>query len=315
MADLQKEWDAAMPIKEDLQSAWESAQPIKQRDSSLDIPGEPSVGPPSQAEAAIGRNIVKPVVEGTAMGVGALLGGPAGAGLGYGIVKAGERLYQINPQGTMLKEIKQSALDVGTGSAIEMGGQVIGKGLQRGMELAGKVIKPAFGRLTGVGPGAIEEALISGKDTGFSNVGSDFNKALRGKITGEEIVDNAKSALEALKDQRRTIYREQLLEVTKNKPPLDTTNIENKLTNLLESYNLTINDKGRVIPKGIGKLYKQEMRNINEIVSDVQKITENPELRTVEQLDLFKQKLDNFYSPNKDSRALVTGLRNEVKDT
>jgi len=324
-------WNKAEPpTKDDMARVFASAEsgstkPSPQKlERSLDIPGEPSIEPFAEPEARAAQRIYKPALEIGGLTAGGIVGsgaGPAGtifgAGLGYAIGKQvsdlGDWLLGIKKKETKSEAYTGAAKDVVKGSAMEMGGQMLGVGIQKGMELGGKVLVPAFGRLTGVGPGAIKEAISSGKEVGFGTISSDFHKAIRGKITGEEVVNNARSALETIKNNRGQAYQARLAKITQNQSTLDITSIENKLSELLKSYRLIINKDGEVIPSGIGKLYKQEMSNINEIVSDVKKIIDNPNLRTPSELDLFKQKLDNFYSPNKDSRAFVTSLYNEVR--
>lgn len=296
----------------------------------LDIPGEPSVEPFSEAEAKSAQKIYKPALEVGGLTAGSLAGAASpvpggavlGAGFGYAIGNQisdlGDWLLGIKKKETKAEAYTGAVKDVAKGSAMEMGGQVLGKGIEKGIELVGKIVPPVFGKLTGVGPGAIEEAIASGESAGFGTIGSDFHKAIRGKITGEEIVNNAKSALETIKNNRGVTYRKQLEAITKDMGELDVSSLSTKLEGLFKSYNLQFNVKGDVVvPRGgIGKLYKQEMEAINEIAKDIRKIIEspNPELRSAKTLDLFKQKIDNFYSPNKDSSAFITEIRNEVKN-
>lgn len=68
----------------------------------------------------------------------------------------------------------------------------------------GKATKEAVGALTGGGPGFIEEAA-KGSEA--------FTKAMRGKLTGEEVVDHAKDALQSLRDQRGSAYTTELAKV------------------------------------------------------------------------------------------------------
>ena len=66
---------------------------------------------------------------------------------------------------------------------------------------AGKIAKETIGTMTGGGPGFVEEAV---KGT------EGFKKAMRGQITGEEIVDNAKGALGSIRDARGKAYEQRL---------------------------------------------------------------------------------------------------------
>lgn len=68
----------------------------------------------------------------------------------------------------------------------------------------GKVAKETTGALTGGGPGFIEEAAKGSPA---------FTKAMRGKLTGEEVVAHAKDALQSLRDQRGAAYTKELAKV------------------------------------------------------------------------------------------------------
>lgn len=92
---------------------------------------------------------------------------------------------------------------------------------------AGKLAKETLGMTTGAGPGAIDEAI-----TGSPM----FKKALRGKMTGEEVVENAKDALSVIKDKRADSYKAKLSDVTDNKEPIDLAEIKNAVTEKLKNF-------------------------------------------------------------------------------
>lgn len=81
-----------------------------------------------------------------------------------------------------------------------------------------RVLKETVGAMTGAGPGYVEQAVKGSKD---------FSAAMRGKITGEEIVDNARSALQTLRDARGDAYRSNLQMVKAN--PTSMAQIKNGL--------------------------------------------------------------------------------------
>jgi len=73
----------------------------------------------------------------------------------------------------------------------------------------GKAGKTILGRISGTGTGTVEEALKAGaKVKGVKPLASqtDFDRALRGEISGEEIVSNATNSLQAIKNIRSDRY-------------------------------------------------------------------------------------------------------------
>ncbi len=72
------------------------------------------------------------------LAVGGPVGAMAGAGLAYGGVKAAERFLE-GEKATIPQAIAKSAKDVATGSAMELGGQIIGRGVSA---ITNKIINP-----------------------------------------------------------------------------------------------------------------------------------------------------------------------------
>ena len=96
-----------------------------------------------------------------------------------------------------------------------------------GSKLIPKVTKEFLGATTGAGPGAVEEA-IKGADG--------FVKAMRGKISGDEIVENAKGALNVIAQKRANEYRSLLAKVSENKTPIDLDEIKTEVTENLKNF-------------------------------------------------------------------------------
>lgn len=165
------------------------------------------------------EDFVRPTLELGGMAAGSLVGsgvGPAGTvaggGLGYAAGKETANLLYGKEQGTLPEELAQTGRDVVSGAAMEASGQVLGKAIPWVLGKGGEALKAVHGRLTGLGKSATEEAIAAGEKMGgnpFKNY-SDFDLALRGKITGEEVVTNAQNSLQALKDARGAAYTAQL---------------------------------------------------------------------------------------------------------
>jgi hypothetical protein len=255
-------------------------------------------------------DIYRPTLEGLGTGGGALLGssvGPlgtvAGGTLGY---MGGSQLADIADQAigiqkpkSIMEEMMKQPDRARIGALYTMGGEVAGPLLKSGLNVGGKVYSNLAGFLTGKGATNIEQV---------------FKKGFDRNIDARDVFNTVKEGLQNVKEMRGSNYRTQLQSLKEATQPVDTTPIGNKLDELLTTYNLQATGSGKIVPKGVSKLYKSELNNINEIASDVRKISSNPDMQTPEQLDLFKQKLDNFWSENRDSRAFVSSLRNKVKE-
>lgn len=256
-------------------------------------------------------------LEGGGAVAGGLLGsgaGPAGAVLGsgllYGAGKKGADILDefggIKKPQPIGQQLIGSAQDVATGAAFEMGGQAAVPVLQKGAELVGKTAKPLLGRLSGVGTGAIDESLKGSKD---------FVKAMRGDITGEEVVNNAKSALYSLKEQRASAYQAQLDKISKIDTPVDTTNLTDHIANLMKKYNIQVDpvtgklDTSRI---AMGKTGRQD---IEDVLDTINSWGTKPDDVTPKGMDVLKRQLDDFYSDSSQARQFVSSARKAVKDT
>lgn len=83
-------------------------------------------------------------------------------------------------------------------------GKVAVKGAKAAANTTGKIAKETVGAYTGGGPGFVEEMAKGSKAA---------ERAMRGQITGEEIVEHAKHALQKIRDIRGAEYRAKLEQV------------------------------------------------------------------------------------------------------
>jgi flagellar biosynthesis chaperone FliJ len=195
-------------------------------------------------------------------------------------------------------------------------GQVLSKAgkVTEPLNLAGKMVSPLaspvkrgvqelLGATTGVGGESIRRAM---KGT------SEFAEGMRGKVGGEEVLAEAKGALQAIKDQRGVEYRQQLQQISKINQDLDITPVHQKINQLKQSYNIKVNNKGEFdfSRSTLDRNAQADVKALLETVNDWGSQTGD---LTPTGLDILKRKLDDFYSPSKNSRALVESLRNEVK--
>lgn len=283
---------------------------------------------------------IEPAMEGIGLVAGGMAGGVPGAALGYGMMKkTGETFrkgidYLGGEQPPILElpqEMARSGRDILEGATIETGGKIAGKGLEFAAKGVGKIGAQAIGRLTGTGTAAAEEAFKSGYST---KLGKDlfksktfFDRALRGKISGEEVVTIARDALNNIKDARAIEYQNALAKITESsKLPavtgesrgINVKPIADKLKNLMKQYNI----KGEMTPDGPVILDtsrvamgRKGMKDIKEVIQLVGQWGKQPEDFTAQGLDTLKRQLDDFYSDSSQARQFVASMRRTVADT
>lgn len=288
----------------------------------------------------IGRAVmpyVRPVMEGGGAVLGGMAGIPAapatmglssvgGAGLGYAMGAKGadvlESLTGANsrPQpATIAGQGLQSLADIGTGAAFEMGGQAAIPAIKGLASLTGKIAKPIAGRLSGTGVAAIDESIKSGMTptTSLNPLKSTttYDKALRGQIKGEDIVDSARTALNRLKENRTTAYQSDLNQVSGNMTPIDTRPIKAEVAGLMNRYNVKIDPVTGQLDTSRIAMGKTGRNDIKEIIETVSSWGSKQGDNTAVGLDTLKRQLDDFYSDSSQARQFVSQIRNSVKDT
>lgn len=194
------------------------------------------------------------------------------------------------------------------GSAVEPL-SIAGKVAAPGVKMAGEVASGTLGFTTGAGKATIQQATKGG---------SEFTSAMRGKVSGEDVLSNAKGALQTIKDERAATYIPRLEEISKNTNILDMTPIKETMDRLEKSFGIKRNvDKygGETFDFSRSTINKNAVNDTEQIIRMVDDWIKDPQYQTPAGLDVLKRKLDDFYSESKNSRTLVTALRNEVKKT
>jgi hypothetical protein len=118
----------------------------------------------------------------------------------------------------------------------------------------------------------------------------------------------------AIREERRVNYQNRLQSISANTQELDITPIQGKLDDLLKEYNITTTDKG-VLDFSRSKLDRAEHGKIENIVNDIRDWGSKPGDTTPIMLDTLKQRLDDFYSPSRNSSSFVQRLKTTIKDT
>lgn len=257
---------------------------------------------------------------------GAIAGGLAGAGLGYSTAKTGldtleeylggspeaQRLANRSMTERMLAPVKDAAM----GTTFEMGGQIAPTVVKAVAGGQSALYKPLLGRMSGSGKAAVEEAIASGEKAWKGNPfksKTPFDKAMRGQTSADEVVSNVRGALEDVKMQRSQAYQDKLAQVSANQQPIDMVPFKQRLSDLMDSYNVKINN-GQVdtsrVPMG-----KKGRADIEDVVEMVSSWGSQAGDDTALGLDTLKRQLDDFYSESSQARQFVADIKAKVRDT
>jgi hypothetical protein len=333
------EMEAAKIFSDMAGSEWVQGTGKKAGVSQADfVKDEGTIGTRAREVAKAASPYVRPVLEGAGMiagagiagtagglasfGTGSIPAGVAGGALGYAGGKNLADMYDeavgLKDGGTMADRAKTSLADLATGATLEMGGRVAAPVLSGVAKGVGKVVKPILGKMSGTGTETINQAIKSGESaTGLNPVKSQtaFDKALRGEMSGEEVVDSARTALNALKQSRLSAYQGKLQQVQASGATVNMQPIRDELTDLMGKYNVKIDPATGAIDTSRTAMGKAGRNDIAEIVETVNKWGSTAGDDSAIGLDTLKRQLDDFYSDSSQARQFVQSLKKKVSDT
>lgn len=175
---------------------------------------------------------------------------------------------------------------------------------------AGLLSKPAAHVIGGLGTGtggeSLMEAFRAGKRGG--RYGQSFRDNMRGKVSQESVIDDAKAALDNMAQDRRVEYNKNMAATKANKAVLDMTPIEDAMQKLTDSV---FHGPSQITNDASMKMLKKVGKSIDEWKTNFP----NP---TAEDLDRLKVRIDklkpNFSKVSGDQERIITTMRNAVKD-
>lgn len=300
--------------------------------------GGAALGGVLAAPAAIISGPFAPAVEAAGVAGGAMIGGQ--------LQNVAEEIAGVKSIPGLVGRAKEIVNAAPEAITTGVSGPLIGRALSGGAKVVGKAALPLLGRIGGAGTGAVDTALRSGKNIkGFGlNPQTDFARAVRGEVSGEEIVDVVRGSLGQLQARRGAEYAKALSALPEvNVQAMG--KVKNQIGGLLKRYRVERLPGGEVnfrhsplSPKGakdvteivnlvdgwgnhgadiraltneLPKVARDEERVV--IQGQIQKLVEEQKFEeSVLGMDVLKRKLDNFYSESSDARQFVTALRNEV---
>jgi hypothetical protein len=194
----------------------------------------------------------------------------------------------------------EKALGTGVNAAI-------GAAIPGGVQLAkyvSKGIPYVLGGTTGAGSQAFKEAYKAGQQGNTKLL-----ENMRGEVSAEEVLNDAKTALANMRATRQDVYRQGIETTKKGQIFYKFEPIENKLNEELKT--LKVSNLGKEMPL-VGEA---ELNKVNELKTEVEKWKKTPELWTASGLDGLKRRLDAIYPENlPQAQRIISAVRNKVYD-
>lgn len=168
----------------------------------------------------------------------------------------------------------------------------------------GELAAQILGKTTGAGPEAIRKAFAGGED---------FTDAMRGNTSATKIVNEARSAVEDLKQQRRDNYTQQLNQIAGSSEVLDLNPVLREWDNQRRKFNIRRDASGDLVFDHKTKLDRSAWGNFEEIDDLMKQWSADRTARSPLDFDTLKQRLDDYFTPNGNMQVALTSTRKAVK--
>jgi len=180
--------------------------------------------------------------------------------------------------------------------------RVAGKTIGGAGRLSGSLIQETLGRTTGAGREPIKRAVEAGRKGSQA-----FKENLRGASQAQSVVDDAKMALDTIREKRNLQYSQQIGKTINDPAILDVNPIIKKTLDMIDEQSVG----------GFSKVGKETANKVNEIVDIVGEFQSNPNIHNAMGFDALKRRLSDINIPyeNRQAERIRTNLVNSVKDT
>lgn len=197
------------------------------------------------------------------------------------------------------------------GAALPPAFTATGKALQ-GLGVLGREL---VGAGTGVGGQTIKQYLQAVKNGGEeARVAID---AMRAKVSPEVLVEDAKSALGALAQQRSTRYKQALEQIAGQTKSYDVSPVIQALKKNLSDFNVMVQKtpEGQVLDfsQSAIRFDRPAQEVIRTIFEEMKTFGRNPGDRTAVGIDSLKRAFNSLYSDNSSVRAFTKGMAKETR--
>lgn len=182
------------------------------------------------------------------------------------------------------------------------------RGGAKAVEYGGKGAGKLAAMASGVGSEPIEQAYKAGREGGARQ--ASFVENMRGQVPIQDVLDTAKTDLQAMRQQQQAAYRRDMQAVKNDKSVLDFTDIDTALNNAANRTQF----KGQVVSKGAAEKVQAAQEAVNEW-----KNLDPAQYHTPEGLDALKQKigdiLESIPFEQRNARAAVGDVYNSIRST
>ncbi len=161
-----------------------------------------------------------------------------------------------------------------------------------------------LGITTGVGTETIRTAAIGGRE---------FRSALRGGISESDVVQTAKNAIDKVREVRRVNYQRQLSKIGLSNKTLNLKPVQVKLDSLIKRFRIKPGENPGEWDFSRSSLDRTSWQPMADLINDVKGWGSQVDDLTPIGVDILKQRIDDFFTPSKNSQNFVLPLRNSVK--
>lgn len=170
-----------------------------------------------------------------------------------------------------------------------------------------------LGGLTGVGTEAIKAGASAALEGGDAMKA--FQEGLRGGATPEELVGDAKNALDEIVNQRSDNYKAFQNSLKGDTTTYDVSPVNNELNKQLDNFNITKNSDGTLdFSRSSLRFNKAAQEDINTIYQEMKGFGTKPGDKTALGIDNLKQAFQDVYTPSSKGRALVAAVTKKVRN-
>jgi hypothetical protein len=205
-----------------------------------------------------------------------------------------------------ISELSKAGEVISKAGEITNPANIAGKAAKYALKKGGNVGSEVMGFVTGAGGGAVKEA--------FNNPSKGFYEGLRGKVSPEGIVDEAKQALGTAKENRATSYQEQLKQIKNTPTKLNLSPLKSELTKQLEKFKVKVGEDGKLNFENSTISDTADKSKIQQAFDDINRWEKDPENLTAAGVDTLKRRINNLYSPTSDVRAFTTALKKNADE-
>lgn len=192
---------------------------------------------------------------------------------------------------------------------INIAGKVVGGTAN----LGGKIIGNALGVGTGTGYDTINAGLKASQAGGDATQA--FTAALRGNVSPEELVSQAKGALDEIVQKRRADYQSQLSKISDDTKSYDISPIIEELQNQMDKFKIGENSDGSLdFSRSTLRFNKPAQSDINTIYDEMKSFGTKQGDRTALGIDNLKQAFADLYTPSGQARSFIQSVTAKTRE-